>query len=108
MSWTPMPVMEGDSVTLHTNVTELQENDDLVWRSRCSKDLLAIIAEIFHKAASVFDCDKLRSRDRLQLDSQTGDLTIKNTSKEDAGDYKLLVNGPNPKCWSFNVSVHGE
>ncbi|XP_056098501.1 SLAM family member 5-like [Rhinichthys klamathensis goyatoka] len=72
----------------------------------CGHGLLALVAEIFNKVASVSDCDELRSRDRLQLDSQTGSLTIKNTSKEDAGFYKLLFNGANPKCWRYDVSVH--
>ncbi|XDV22539.1 hypothetical protein PO909_027416, partial [Leuciscus waleckii] len=106
ISQTPVSVMEGDSVTLHTNITEVQMEDHLMWMFECLHPQLILIAEILNKVAVVTDCENLRSRDRLQLDSQTGNLTIKNTSKEDSGVYKLLFNSPDSRCWSYDVYVH--
>ncbi|XDV22538.1 hypothetical protein PO909_027415 [Leuciscus waleckii] len=63
ISQTPVSVMEGDSVTLHTNITEVQMEDHLVWMFDCLHGPPSLIAEIRNKAVTVSDCDNLRSRD---------------------------------------------
>ncbi|XP_043078818.1 SLAM family member 5 isoform X2 [Puntigrus tetrazona] len=98
-------VMEGDSVTLHTDVTEIHEDDDIVWKVGAEKSLIAkmsLAAGIF----SIFD-DVLdgRFRDRLKLDNQTGSLTITNISTNHAGIYQLDISGFKLRSKTSRVSV---
>ncbi|XP_050958127.1 CD48 antigen-like isoform X2 [Labeo rohita] len=83
-------VMEGDSVTLNSSLTEI--NDDLIlWRFGMKNTL---IAEINLPADSITIYDDVldgRFRDRLSLDDQNGSLTITNITTEHAGLYKLLT-----------------
>uniref|UniRef100_A0A8C1PTJ1 Immunoglobulin domain-containing protein n=1 Tax=Cyprinus carpio TaxID=7962 RepID=A0A8C1PTJ1_CYPCA len=58
-------VTEGDSVTLKSGVTEIQTDDEIEWWFN-----------------------------RLQLDSQTGDLKISNIRTTDSGEYKLQISSP--------------
>ncbi len=97
-------VKEGDPVTLI--VTEIQKNDELLWMFGG-----AIIAEIY-EASQLFlkhNGPDGRFRDRLQLDNQTGSLTIKNTRTTDSGLYKAEITG---RRYTINkiitVTVSGE
>ncbi|XP_016112428.1 CD48 antigen-like [Sinocyclocheilus grahami] len=72
-------VMEGESVTLHTDVTEIQRDDEIEWRFNSIRIAKANIPEYGNYE---------RFRDRLKLD-RTGSLTIKNTRTTDSGDYKV-------------------
>ncbi|XP_073699629.1 uncharacterized protein [Garra rufa] len=48
-----------------------------------------------------------RIRDRLQLDNQTGSLTIKNMRTTDSGPYELNIKaGPGDRVKKFNVTVY--
>ncbi|XP_056304444.1 uncharacterized protein LOC130216575 [Danio aesculapii] len=91
-------VTEADSATLHTGVTEIQDNDDIVWKLGADN---SVIAEISRDKQT----DNIY-RDRLKLDDQTGSLTITNTTTEDAGDYKLEINGVKLTIIIFRVSVY--
>ncbi|KAL0160996.1 hypothetical protein M9458_044721, partial [Cirrhinus mrigala] len=71
--------MEGDSVTLHTDNTELQRDDEIEWRFGNIR-----IARVIGDSPTYDE----RFRDRLKLD-QTGSLTITNTKTTDSGLYKL-------------------
>uniref|UniRef100_A0A8C2K1W6 Immunoglobulin domain-containing protein n=1 Tax=Cyprinus carpio TaxID=7962 RepID=A0A8C2K1W6_CYPCA len=85
-------VLEGDSVTLNTSLTELIDDDLIQWRFGIE---ITLIAEINKRAERVIVYDDVlngRFRDRLKLDNQTGSLTIKNTATEDTGRYLLLIN----------------
>ncbi|XP_016420337.1 uncharacterized protein LOC107749705, partial [Sinocyclocheilus rhinocerous] len=97
-------VMEGDSVTLHTDVTQIHENDDIQWKFGAENTL---IAEISRDAGifSTYDGPDERFRDRLKLDHQTGSLTITNTTTEHMGLYKLEISGVKLSSKKFNVSV---
>ncbi|XP_048038539.1 opioid-binding protein/cell adhesion molecule homolog [Megalobrama amblycephala] len=100
---TQVSVKEGDSVTLHSNFTNIQLKDQILWMFGPREFL---IAEILKTHVYIFGYDDNgRLIDRLQLDSQTGDLTITNTSKEISGVYKLQINNESSTCWSFNVTV---
>ncbi|XP_051979701.1 uncharacterized protein LOC127641010 [Xyrauchen texanus] len=70
-------VMEGDSVTLHTDVTEVQRDDQIIWRFGPEN---ARIAEIYKLNSPKYDRIE-RFRDNLVLDRRTGSLTIRNINK---------------------------
>ncbi|XP_067253034.1 CD48 antigen-like [Chanodichthys erythropterus] len=96
-------VMEGDSVTLNTDVTEIQRNDQILWmfgpRETC-------IAEIHRQNIYMDESNRIFGH-RLQMDSQTGSLTIINIRSEHSGLYKLLIfrnRGTSNK--RFNVTVY--
>ncbi|XP_016355070.1 SLAM family member 5-like [Sinocyclocheilus anshuiensis] len=97
--------MEGDSVILNTVVTEIHEDDDILWRFR---DEMSLIAKINRqtKISSIFNGSDGRFRDRLRLDDQTGSLTITNITTEHAGLYELEISGAKLSSKTFSVSVY--
>ncbi|XP_018944443.1 uncharacterized protein LOC109072657 isoform X2 [Cyprinus carpio] len=103
---TPVSVTEGDSVTLNSGLTEIQNDDLITWTFGHSETLIAQIlkkAQLFstsHGEAAGF-------RDRLKLDHQTGSLTITNIRAEHAGVYELLIVGGKLSSKYFIVSVNG-
>ncbi len=100
-------VMEGDSVTLNTGVTEIRFDDDILWTFGAEKSLIAKIKknkQIF----STYDGPDGRFRDRLKLDNQTGSLSITNITTEHAGLYKLEIFGAKWSSKILSVSVYGE
>ncbi|XP_067252649.1 SLAM family member 5-like isoform X2 [Chanodichthys erythropterus] len=99
-----LSVMEGDSVTLYTDLTEIHE-EDILWKYGAETSLIAEIsraAEIF----STSDGTDGRFRNRLKLDVQTGSLTITNITTEHAGVYQLEISGAKLTTKTFNVSVY--
>ncbi|XP_067271508.1 SLAM family member 5-like [Pseudorasbora parva] len=98
--------MEGDSVTLNTDLTEIQEDDDILWRFRDENSLIAKISRADKIFSTYDDVPDGRFRDRLKLDHQTGSLTITNISTEHAGDYKLEIRGLKLTSKTFSVSVY--
>ncbi len=99
-------VMEGDSVTLNTDVTEIYEVDDIFWNYENS--LIAKINREIQIFSIYDDVPDGRFRDRLKLDHQTGSLTITNMRTEHTGVYKLQISGVKVTLKTFNVSVYGE
>ncbi|KAF4097418.1 uncharacterized protein si:ch73-27e22.4 isoform X4 [Onychostoma macrolepis] len=94
-------VMEGDSVTLNTDLTDIQQINKIEWRFGVKG---TIIAEMdVNGVYEIF-------RDRLQLD-QTGSLTIKNMRTTDSGLYELQIDhrdaGASYKNFSVTVYVPG-
>ncbi len=83
-------VSVGKSVTLNTNLTQIQGINLIKWRFG---DTGPVIAE-FENNISTTNLTE-RFRDRLQLDHQTGSLTIKNMTTTDSGRYKLQINWNN-------------
>ncbi|XP_067254935.1 CD48 antigen-like [Chanodichthys erythropterus] len=96
--------MEGDSVTLYTGITEIHEDEDILWRFGAEKSL---IAKINRKSRILYD-DALdgRFRDRLKLDDQTGSLTITNTRIEHTGHYEIKMSRAKDSSKTFRVSVY--
>ncbi len=78
-------VMEGDSVTLNPGVTDIQKKYTFEWRFK------GIRIDTFG--------------DRLQLNSQTGDLKISNIRTKDSGLYKVTISRTtgSPSDMEFNV-----
>ncbi len=85
-------VLEGDSVTLNSGLTEMMDDDLILWRFGYNKTLIAQI-DVMAGSMTVYD-DVLdeRFRDRLKLDNQTGSLIITNTRTEHTELYKLQSN----------------
>ncbi|XP_056109105.1 SLAM family member 5-like [Rhinichthys klamathensis goyatoka] len=99
-------VMEGDSVTLNTNVTEIHEDDDMLWKYGAENSLIAKISKENQIFSTYDDVSNGRFRDRLKLDDQTGSLTITHTTTEHAGVYQLELNGEKLTSKTFVVSVY--
>uniref|UniRef100_A0A8C2HDR7 Ig-like domain-containing protein n=1 Tax=Cyprinus carpio TaxID=7962 RepID=A0A8C2HDR7_CYPCA len=98
-------VMEGDSVTLNTDLTEIREDDDILWKFGAEKSQIAKIKknkQIF----STYDGPDGRFRDRLKLDNQTGSLTITNITTQHTGLYELEITGAKKASKTFSVSVY--
>ncbi len=95
-------VMEGDSVSLESDLTE---NSVLLELEK--ESLLYFIAHIKTTAGrlSTFKVLDERFRDRLKLDNQTGYLTITDITTEDAGLYYYDLTNHSK---AFRVSVYGE
>uniref|UniRef100_A0A8C2EMZ7 Immunoglobulin domain-containing protein n=1 Tax=Cyprinus carpio TaxID=7962 RepID=A0A8C2EMZ7_CYPCA len=95
-------VMEGDSVTLNSDLTEIMNG---VWINWLFGAEITSLAETnrWDDGFSVYD-DVLdgRFRDRLKLDNQTGSLTITNITTEHAGRYYLHIA---PRHFSLNQSL---
>ncbi|XP_067253060.1 SLAM family member 9-like [Chanodichthys erythropterus] len=98
-------VMEGDSVTLHIDTTEVQKGDNLLWKYGAEKQIIAEISRNYGLFITYNGPDG-RFRDRLKLDNQTGSLTITNITTEHAGVYKLEIRGVDLTSKTFSVSVY--
>ncbi|XDV23683.1 hypothetical protein PO909_028186, partial [Leuciscus waleckii] len=98
-------VMEGNSVTLNTDNTEIREDEDIRWTFGDENSLLAKIKKK-KQIVSTYNSTDERFRDRLKLDDQTGSLTIMNTTTEHTGVYKLLISRAGNASKTFNVSVY--
>ncbi|XP_077065546.1 uncharacterized protein LOC143718345 [Siphateles boraxobius] len=79
-------VMEGDSVTLDTE----REMRNILWKF--GNYLIAEINQSGDRITVHDDVLDGRFRDRLQVDRETGSLTITNTRTEHAGFYQLQIN----------------
>uniref|UniRef100_A0A8C2JKF5 Immunoglobulin domain-containing protein n=1 Tax=Cyprinus carpio TaxID=7962 RepID=A0A8C2JKF5_CYPCA len=100
-----LSVMEGDSVTLNTDFTEIHEDDEIMWNFGAENSLIALI----NRASGIFfTFPDERFRDRLKLDRQTGSLTIMNITSQHAGYYKLEIIAAQLSSKTFIVSVFGE
>ncbi|XP_058616465.1 uncharacterized protein LOC131530295 isoform X2 [Onychostoma macrolepis] len=80
-------VVEGESVTLDPGVTK-NPNDSMTWYF--NDTLIAVITGDQSKICTDIQCSD-RFQDRLELDHQTGSLTITNTRTTDSGLYKLQI-----------------
>ncbi|XP_051977340.1 uncharacterized protein LOC127639394 isoform X2 [Xyrauchen texanus] len=103
-------VIEGDSVTLHTDDTVKQGDVVMTWYFNDTR--IAEMKEDPSKSCTDVTCDEgaERFRDRLKIDHQTGDLTITNSRTTDSGLYQLEISSSisssvSVKSFSVNVSV---
>ncbi|XDV23762.1 hypothetical protein PO909_028189 [Leuciscus waleckii] len=99
-------VMEGDSVTLNTDLTEIRKDDDILWKFGAEKSLIAKMNKKKQIFSTYDDVPDGRFRDRLKLDDHSGSLTITNTRTEHAGVYQLDISGAKKSSKTFNVSVY--
>ncbi|XP_048035742.1 CMRF35-like molecule 1 isoform X2 [Megalobrama amblycephala] len=98
-------VKEGDSVTLQTDLTELQTGDRIKWKFGANGSL---IAKIFALTIDIPVNLTERFRDRLKLDIKTGSLTITDITTEHAGVYEVEISISRSSSYKhiFNVTVY--
>uniref|UniRef100_A0A8C2EHY0 Ig-like domain-containing protein n=1 Tax=Cyprinus carpio TaxID=7962 RepID=A0A8C2EHY0_CYPCA len=97
-------VMVGDSVTLHTDDTEVPTGSNIIWKF--GDDIIARMNEA-DRNPSTYDGPGALFKDRLKLDKQTGSLTITNIRTEHIGRYSVDIKSTNAKLKTFQVTVHG-
>ncbi|XP_065099561.1 uncharacterized protein [Paramisgurnus dabryanus] len=96
-------VMEGDSVTLHTDIVR-QKDDRIVWYYGPENTFVARISKM---SGSILLSEDERFRDRVMVNDQTGDLIITNIRTQHSGDYTLKISRNNKVSYKkFNVTVH--
>uniref|UniRef100_A0A8C1UGH5 Immunoglobulin domain-containing protein n=1 Tax=Cyprinus carpio TaxID=7962 RepID=A0A8C1UGH5_CYPCA len=96
-------VTAGESVRLHTALTEIQTDDEIQWRFGNKNSL---IAEIKGGTGVTHDLPNERFRDRLELDEKTGDLIIKNSTAEHTGLYKLKIRSSEGNTYrTYSVTI---
>ncbi len=92
-----MSAMEGDSLTLR-RPTEIQRSHEIEWRFGLSRTRINKTAE--ENILPIF-------RDRVQIERQTGDLTITNITNEHTEVYELSDDVGN-MVFKFIVTIYGE
>ncbi|XP_056304289.1 SLAM family member 5 isoform X4 [Danio aesculapii] len=96
-------VVEGESVTLRTDV-KVQQDDQILWMFNIN-NADTRIAEIHRQ--NIFKYNKtVIFGDRLKIDSQTGSLTIRNIRSEHSGLYKLAIVQEKTTYRTFSVAVY--
>ncbi|XDV22766.1 hypothetical protein PO909_027591 [Leuciscus waleckii] len=85
-------VMEGDSVSLNSDLTEMKDDDVIQWRFGDENTVIAEINVTAYRITVYDDVLDGRFRDRLKLDNQTGSLIITNITTEHDGGYQLQIN----------------
>ncbi|XDV22534.1 hypothetical protein PO909_027415 [Leuciscus waleckii] len=92
--------MEGDSVTLNTDVTEIQSKDQILWMFGPQDTR---IAELYKQIISVYN-----NKEKLQMDNQTGSLTIRNIRTEQSGLYKVQIFSNKGAAYKISVTVYAD
>ncbi|XP_056614653.1 natural killer cell receptor 2B4-like [Triplophysa dalaica] len=99
-------VMEGDSVTLHIDLTRIQKSDVIVWNFGSQDSHIAKISREANKVSVYEDVHYGMFRDRLQVDVQTGSLTITNITTQHSGLYHITISGQKKTSYTFNITVY--
>ncbi|XP_016116150.1 SLAM family member 5-like [Sinocyclocheilus grahami] len=97
-------VTEGESVSLNSDLTEIQRDDEIMWKFEN-----IMIAKIYgkdNKSRFYEDSADGRFRDRLKLDHQTGSLSITNTRTTDSGLYKVTSKSSGTPLNIFSLTVY--
>ncbi|XP_048036508.1 uncharacterized protein LOC125261996 [Megalobrama amblycephala] len=92
-------VVVGGSVTLRPDqpIAKTETGDLILWAFGAKKSLIAT------NAARPDKTDE-RFTDRVELNRETGSLTISDIRAEDTGHYKLqIINSKETKGWRFNL-----
>nr|XP_021325365.1 uncharacterized protein LOC101883802 [Danio rerio] len=100
-------VTEGDSVPLYTDVTEVREGDQILWKFGHQRTRIAEIMKRDQIGVNInFVFNGGIFKDKLQMDKHTGSLTIRNISTEHTGLYELTVISEKNSMKRFNVIVY--
>ncbi|XP_037388704.1 CD48 antigen-like [Pygocentrus nattereri] len=98
--------LEGNTVTIHTGLTEAQSDAHILWFYGPENADIKIVNSLVFKGETNTDYPSERFRDRLQLNRTSGSLTIRNISREDSGLYKLHIITGSISGWSFSIDVY--
>ncbi|XP_048038285.1 uncharacterized protein LOC125263332 [Megalobrama amblycephala] len=98
-------VKDGASVTLPSNLTEIKDDDVILWKFGYENTLIAEINKQDDRFTVYDDVLDGRFKDKLKLDHQTGSLTITDFTIEHTGYYKRKINGVIKR---FRLSVQDE
>lgn len=97
-------VMIRDSVILHTDLTNIQSDVVIQWRFGPRETLIAEINEklYIYPPSGIID--------RLNLNPQKGDLTIRHINNDVSGLYEVRIIRKNSHTInkSFNLTISGE
>uniref|UniRef100_A0A672LB75 Immunoglobulin domain-containing protein n=1 Tax=Sinocyclocheilus grahami TaxID=75366 RepID=A0A672LB75_SINGR len=80
-------VMEGDTVTLHTDINK-KEHDKMLWYF---EDTRIALINGHPNTSCLYDGEGGRFRGRLEVDYKTGSLIITNITTEHAGRYEAEI-----------------
>ncbi|XP_056614194.1 uncharacterized protein LOC130429569 isoform X2 [Triplophysa dalaica] len=97
-------VMEGQSVTLNTNETDIENVHMILWTFGPLKTILAKINKGANETSLYDDVLDGMFRDRLQVDDKT--LTITNIRTEDSGPYMMIIKSIRETSYTFNVTIY--
>ncbi|XP_058240881.1 natural killer cell receptor 2B4-like [Hemibagrus wyckioides] len=97
--------VEGTTITLHTGITGIQSDAQIVWFYGPEKAEEKILNSQVFKGETVTEISE-RVKERLQLDRISGALTIRNISRNDSGVYLLHVIAGRLSSRTFSVSVY--
>ncbi|XP_050986151.1 uncharacterized protein LOC127177734 [Labeo rohita] len=101
-----IPVREGESETLHTNLSKILNDDTVLWAFGPKESVLSQITRK-NDLTSHYVTDDERFKGRLQVDQETGSLTIRNTRNRHSGKYKLTISREKTTYRIFRVDVIG-
>uniref|UniRef100_A0A8C1UI20 Ig-like domain-containing protein n=1 Tax=Cyprinus carpio TaxID=7962 RepID=A0A8C1UI20_CYPCA len=94
--------MEGDSVTLNPDLSQIQGFIEILWRFG---EKGSTIAQTDGNETSYEDVKRFKGR--LQLDNQTGSLTITNVRTNHSGLYEAEINHKTGTSYQkFSVTVY--
>ncbi|KAK9980446.1 hypothetical protein ABG768_000054 [Culter alburnus] len=97
-------VMEGDSVTLNSDLTEIVNKDTILWMFGPKDSLIAQVGRTDDLTKFLVP-DVVAFRGRVQVNKDTGSLTIRNTRIRHSGQYKLTISREQTRIKIFNVTV---
>ncbi|XP_066518166.1 CD48 antigen-like [Hoplias malabaricus] len=98
--------LERNTVIIHTGLTAVQSDAHILWFYGPEKADMKIVNSLVIKGETITEYNTERFRDRLQLNRNSGSLTIRNISREDSGVYKLHIISGRISDWSFRVIVY--
>ncbi|XP_060771663.1 uncharacterized protein LOC132882588 [Neoarius graeffei] len=97
--------VEGTTITLHTGITGIQSDAQILWFYGPEKGEEKILISQVFKGETVTEISE-RFKERLQLDRISGALTIRNISRNLSGVYLLQVLTPRLSSRTFSISVY--
>ncbi|KAI7790833.1 hypothetical protein IRJ41_002439, partial [Triplophysa rosa] len=83
--------MEGENVTLHTDLTHIHTDDVIEWRFGVNGPVIARIKRSVDINPTYDNNETEIFRDRLKMNNQTGDLTITHITSQHSGLYHLYI-----------------
>lgn len=104
----PLRGREGQTVTLHTGLAKLQSDAKILWIFGPDSPDIFIVESLQVFRGEIITEYKGRFQGRLQLDRETGSLTVRNLTINDAGLYQLQVISELVTYHNFIFTVYGE